>query len=98
MAARDTSRIWHWQQSPKQTLGLSQGSIRQWVAERLRGLMIYFQFVFGMSVREEKKERESEEEEEEGVETEAQLCAWSQRKGEGRVPKLTLSPSRGKQG
>lgn len=95
MAARDTSRIWHWKQSPKQTLGLSQGSIRQWVAERLRGLMIYFQFVFGMSVREEKKERESEEEEEEGVETEAPLCAWSQRKGEGKGSEADFEPFQG---
>lgn len=40
----------------------------------LCGLMIYFQFVFGTSVHEEKKERESKEEEEEGGDRGAAVC------------------------
>lgn len=79
-------------------MGLSQASIRQWVAERLRGLMIDFQFVFGTSVREEKKETGSEEEEEEGWRQRRSCVLGRRGREKGRAPKLTFSPSRGKQG
>lgn len=64
----------------------------------MRGLMIDFQFVFGMSVREEKKERGSEEEEEEGWRQRRSCVLGHRRRVKGRAPKLTFSPSRGKQG
>lgn len=63
----------------------------------MHGLMIDFQFVFGTGVREE-KERGSEEEEEEGWRQRRSCVLGCRRREKGRAPKLTFSPSRGKQG